>query len=93
MNSAPPDADTLHHHARTMGGRDPHEAHRGATPLELLFDLVFVAAFGLAASQFAHGLAEGHYGAALLGFGFASFAICWASPQKRGQSPLLNGSV
>jgi low temperature requirement protein LtrA len=71
-------AETLHHHARTMGGRDPHEAHRVATPLELLFDLTFVTAFALAAAQFAHGLAEGHYGAALTGFGFASFAICWA---------------
>jgi len=24
-----------------MAGRDPHEAHRAATPLELLFDLTF----------------------------------------------------
>ena len=61
-----------------MLGRDRHEAHRVATPLELLFDLTFVIAFGLAASQFAHALAEGHYRTALLGFGFASFAICWA---------------
>src|SRR5688572_25581283 len=61
-----------------MRGRDRHEAHRVATPLELLFDLTFVIAFGLAASQFAHALAEGHYGTALLGFGFASFGICWA---------------
>lgn len=61
-----------------MGGRDPHEAHRAATPLELLFDLTFVAAFGIAASRFAHAVAEGHYAAGLIGFGFASFAICWA---------------
>src|SRR5687767_620914 len=61
-----------------MGGRDRHEAHRVATPLELLFDLTFVVSFGLAASQFAHALAEGHYAVALLGFGFASFGICWA---------------
>jgi low temperature requirement protein LtrA len=61
-----------------MRGRDPHEAHRVATPLELLFDLTFVTAFGLAASHFAHALAEGHYAAALFGFGFASFSICWA---------------
>ena len=70
--------DTLHHHSRQMYGRDRHEAHRVATPLELLFDLTFVIAFGLAASQFAHALAEAHYSTALLGFGFASFAICWA---------------
>jgi low temperature requirement protein LtrA len=61
-----------------MVGRDRHESHRVATPLELLFDLTFVVTFGLAASQFAHALAEGHYGTALLGFGFASFGICWA---------------
>lgn len=61
-----------------MGGRDRHEGHRVATPLELLFDLTFVIAFGLAASQTAHALAEGHFTTALLGFGFASFGICWA---------------
>jgi low temperature requirement protein LtrA len=61
-----------------MGGRDPHEAHRPATPLELLFDLTFVIAFGLAANEFAHAIAEAHYKTALIGFGFASFAICWA---------------
>jgi low temperature requirement protein LtrA len=71
-------ADILHHHSRRMGGRDPHEANRVATPLELLFDLTFATSFGLAASQLARALAQGHYAAALLGFGFASFAICWA---------------
>ncbi len=78
MGPSPASADTLHHHSRRMGGRDRHEAHRVATPLELLFDLTFVISFGLAASQFAHALAEGHFAVALLGFGFASFAICWA---------------
>lgn len=66
------------HHLSSMRGRDPHEHHRVATPLELLFDLTFVIAFGLAASQLAHLLAEGHYGAGLMGFGFAMFAVCWA---------------
>jgi low temperature requirement protein LtrA len=61
-----------------MAGRDPHEAHRVATPLELLFDLTFATTFGFAASQLAHALAAGHYGVALIGFGFATFAICWA---------------
>ena len=74
----PHNSDTLHHHARPMGGRDPNQLHRVATPLELLFDLTFVIAFGLAASQFAHALAEGHLRTALIGFGFASFAISWA---------------
>jgi low temperature requirement protein LtrA len=61
-----------------MGGRDPHEKHRVATPLELLFDLTFATSFNLAAAHFASALAHGHSGAGLLGFGFASFAICWA---------------
>jgi low temperature requirement protein LtrA len=78
VSTTPPSAESLHHHSRPMGGRDRHEAHRVATPLELLFDLTFVISFGLAASQLAHALAEGHYASGLLGFGFASFAICWA---------------
>ena len=61
-----------------MAGRDPHEAHRAATPLELLFDLTFATSFGLAASEAASVLADGHVRAGALGFGFASFAICWA---------------
>ena len=61
-----------------MSGRDPHEEHRVATPLELLFDLTFATCFSFAASQFAIELAAGRYMAAAVGFGFASFAICWA---------------
>ncbi|MGN7781434.1 low temperature requirement protein A [Mycolicibacterium sp. 22603] len=61
-----------------MSGRDPHESHRVASPLELLFDLTFVIAFGVAASQFAHAFAAGHVGAGLAGFAFAIFAVCWA---------------
>lgn len=78
MTATPTDYGALHHHARRMGGRDPHEAHRAATPLELLFDLMFVVSFGLAASQLADALAEAHYATALIGFAFASFCICWA---------------
>ncbi len=61
-----------------MSGRDPHEAHRAATPLELLFDLTFVIAFGVSASELAHQLAEGHVSAGLAGFAFSTFAVCWA---------------
>ncbi|MFC9361237.1 low temperature requirement protein A [Rhodococcus sp. NPDC057014] len=61
-----------------MVGRDPDEEHRAATPLELLFDLTFVVAFGVAGNQFAHLLAEGHVGAGLAGFSFAMFSIIWA---------------
>jgi low temperature requirement protein LtrA len=48
------------------------------TPLELLYDLTFVVAFGVAGEQLAHLLAEGHFAAGLLGFYIAVFAICWA---------------
>src|SRR5713226_3672933 len=68
----------VRHDSRRMRGRDPHETHRTATPLELLFDLTFATSFGLAASEVAAVLAEGHFIAGLVGFGFASFAICWA---------------
>ncbi|MDO7883264.1 low temperature requirement protein A [Salinibacterium soli] len=61
-----------------MTGRDPLAKHRAATPLELLFDLTFVVAFGIAADQLAHLIAVEHVGAGLLGFSFAMFAICWA---------------
>jgi len=61
-----------------MGGRDPHEQHRAATPLELFFDLTFVIAFSVAGSQFAHTVAENHVGAGLIGFAFAMFGVLWA---------------
>jgi len=61
-----------------MTGRDPHEHHRTATPLELLYDLTFVVAFGAAANEAAHFAAEGHWRTALVGFGFAMFAVIWA---------------
>jgi low temperature requirement protein LtrA len=61
-----------------MEGRDPEESHRVATPLELLFDLTFVVAFGIAADEMAHYLAEDHVQAAVLGFAMSAFAIVWA---------------
>lgn len=66
------------HRLARMSGRDTHEHHRTATTLELLFDLTFVIAFSLAASQLAHLMAEGHFKAGLIGFALAIFAICWA---------------
>lgn len=66
------------HRLRRMTGRDPHEQHRVATPLELLFDLTFVIAFGISASEFSHLLVTGHVGAGLTAFLFATFAVCWA---------------
>jgi low temperature requirement protein LtrA len=66
------------HRHRPLSGRDPNEAHRTATPLELLYDLTFVVAFGTAANELAHYLAEGHLGSAIGGFCFAVFAVTWA---------------
>lgn len=61
-----------------MTGRDPNSSHRAATPLELLFDLSFVVAFGIAGNELAHAVAVGHWQSGLLGFGFAMAATCWA---------------
>src|SRR6478735_3484879 len=61
-----------------MSGRDPHEDSRASTPLELLFDLTFVIAFGAAATELAHFLAEDHVADGVLGFAFATFAVSWA---------------
>jgi low temperature requirement protein LtrA len=66
------------HRRRTFAGRDPDEEHRSATPLELLYDLTFVVAFGTAANELARYLADGRVGTAILGFAFASFAVAWA---------------
>jgi low temperature requirement protein LtrA len=75
---ASPSRPGLAHRVVAMAGRDPHEAGRVATNLELLYDLTFVVAFGVAGNEAAHLLAEGHVGAALAGFGFAMFAVIWA---------------
>ena len=66
------------HRTRRTQGRDIHEAHRVATPLELLFDLVFVVAIAQSAAQLHHGIAEHHTGSALVGFMVAFSAIWWA---------------
>jgi low temperature requirement protein LtrA len=63
---------------RRMTGRDPEQPHRASTPLELLFDLCFVAAISQAAAQLAHGIEEDHVVPALLGFLLVFFAIWWA---------------
>lgn len=76
--SAPAQTSGLAHRLRRMGGRDPGEAGRTATTLELFFDLTFVVSFGIASSEAAHYLAEGHAGTAVFGFVFAMFAIVWA---------------
>jgi low temperature requirement protein LtrA len=71
-------AHPLVHRVARMSGRDPGEDNRASTPLELLFDLTFVVAFGTAADELAHYLAEAHVRTGLIGFSFAAFAISWA---------------
>jgi low temperature requirement protein LtrA len=75
---SPPHADERAHHRRRFSGRDPDEGHRAATPLELLYDLTIVVAFGTAADELAHYVADDHVGAGLAGFVFAAFAVSWA---------------
>jgi len=61
-----------------MRARDTHEAHRVATPLELLFDLCFVVAVAQAAASLHHAIAAGHAGPGLLHFVQVFFAVWWA---------------
>jgi low temperature requirement protein LtrA len=61
-----------------MTPRDPHEAHRASTPLELFVDLAFVVAVAQAAGSLHHALVEDHLGDVLLGFPITFFAIWWA---------------
>jgi low temperature requirement protein LtrA len=61
-----------------MTARDTAQAHRGSTPLELLFDLTFVVAIAQVAVQLAHGIADGHALESLAPYLMVFFAIWWA---------------
>ncbi|MEU4673650.1 low temperature requirement protein A [Amycolatopsis sp. NPDC023774] len=61
-----------------MRPRDPTEAGRAASTLELFFDLVFVVAVSIAAGQLHHGLTEGHVLDGILNYCFVFFGIWWA---------------
>jgi len=61
-----------------MGPRDPTEAHRVSSPLELLFDLCFVVAIAQAGTSLHHALAEGHARDAIGAYPFVFFAVWWA---------------
>ncbi len=61
-----------------MWPRDPGEGHRAASPLELLFDLVFVVAVGFAAMNLHEIEAEGHVTSAIASYAFVFFSIWWA---------------
>jgi len=70
--------DELRHRLRPMTGRDPDEAGRSVTPLELLYDLTYVIAFAKGADLLAEHVESGAVGSALAAYGFAVFAISWA---------------
>ena len=61
-----------------MSARDPGEAHRAATPLELFVDLTFVVAIAQASTALHHALVNEHATSALAGFPLVFFAIWWA---------------
>jgi low temperature requirement protein LtrA len=66
------------HGLRRLLPRATDEQGRVATPLELLFDLTFVASFAVAGGELAHGMADGHWPSATIAFVFAMFAVVWA---------------
>lgn len=61
-----------------MVPRDPNEAHRASTPLELFFDLTFVAAVASAGTGLEEGLVGGDARHVLIVFPLVFFAIWWA---------------
>lgn len=65
------------HPLSRMSGRDPVQGSRTVTPLELLFDLAFVTAFGVAASELAIRVAEGEVAVAAITFVAVMLAVSW----------------
>jgi len=62
---------------RPLVVRDRDEAHRSATSLELLFDLVFVIAIAAAAHGLEYQILHGHAREGIIKFLLAFFAIWW----------------
>ncbi|TWP51778.1 low temperature requirement protein A [Lentzea tibetensis] len=62
---------------RRLVARDSAEAHRVATPLELLFDLSFVVAVAQAATSLHHAVSENHLGTGVLTYSMMFFALWW----------------
>jgi len=60
-----------------MSSRDPGEAHRASTPLELFFDLTFVVAVSQAAAGLHHGLVGGHPLETVAMYPLVFFGIWW----------------
>ncbi|MEM9387747.1 MAG: low temperature requirement protein A [Pseudomonadota bacterium] len=60
-----------------LTARDSEEAHRGATQLELFFDLVAVIAIAAATHEFRHALSSGHGAQGIVQFLMVFFLIWW----------------
>ena len=71
-----------------MSGRDPNEAHRAATPLELLFDLSFVVAVAQAANALHHALADGQVAYGLGMYFIVFFGVWWPERTDRRATSL-----
>ena len=63
---------------RRMTARDADAPHRVATPLELLFDLVFVVAVSQASQNLHHLISDDHTGQGVLSYLMVFFAVWWA---------------
>ena len=63
---------------KKMQGRLPHEEHRVATNLELLFDLIFVVAIAFAAAELHHAINHNHVVHGVVSFLVVFLAIWWA---------------
>ncbi|GAA3777378.1 low temperature requirement protein A [Microbacterium kribbense] len=61
-----------------MTSRDSGQPHRAASPLELLFDLVFVIAVSQSAGTLHELLSAGHVGQGVLAYLMVFFAVWWA---------------
>lgn len=61
-----------------MVPRDPHEANRASTPLEMFFDLTFVVAVAAASTAFEEGLRDGNARHVLITFPLLFFGVWWA---------------
>lgn len=66
-------ANEIAHRLTRVAARNPDEPHRTATPLELLYDLALVVAFGVAGSELAHAIAADHIWPGIAAFAFTMF--------------------
>ncbi len=71
-------ADTGRFRLTPMRPRDPDQPARSASTLELFFDLTFVIAVAIAASNLHHAVSEGHIADGLAAYLMVFFAIWWA---------------